>query len=131
MMNTHTPAGGHPVPCQKDTGRCRICELIDPDSPEYQESYRRLYHPEEFLTVDVPEYAHVPSQLPPASPVTPNIPLMGDLATRAIATFGGDRIAKYISEKLGVPCGCIERAQKLNKLDRKIRDYLFRKHQVS
>lgn len=29
-------------------GRCRICELIDRGGPHYQESYRRLFHPEEF-----------------------------------------------------------------------------------
>jgi hypothetical protein len=45
----HVASNGAITPCMLERfGRCRICELIDRDGPHYRESYRRLFHPEEF-----------------------------------------------------------------------------------
>lgn len=57
-MSEHRAAGREPIPCHAKEGlRCRICELIDRDGPHYQESYRRLFHPEEFGGDPVPMLA--------------------------------------------------------------------------
>ena len=45
----HVASNGAITPCMLGRfGRCRVCELIDRDGQHYRESYRRLFHPEEF-----------------------------------------------------------------------------------
>ncbi len=44
--------------------RCRICELLDKNHPDYSEGMRRLYHPEEFPDEPAPAAQAVNGRLP-------------------------------------------------------------------
>jgi hypothetical protein len=60
----------------------------------------------------------------PAVPSLAGIPLAGDLMKAAAEKLGADRLASYISGKLGVDCGCPARQAALNRLDAKLRKWL-------
>src|SRR4051812_12544192 len=42
------PDGTEALCSMQRFGRCRLCELLDRDGPDYSETYRRRYFPDEF-----------------------------------------------------------------------------------
>jgi hypothetical protein len=66
------------------------------------------------------KFSDVPS---PASPLVgmPRLPLAGDLVAAMTERVGIDRLAKFASRIAGKDCGCSERREWLNRLDRRIR----------
>lgn len=131
-MTEHVAPGMAPIPCLKERfGSCPTCELLDPASPRYREGYRRLFHPEEFPESPAPPPVPAPPAVAPRPDPSPDpvprfasIPLAGDLVAAMTKRMGVDRFTRYVTEKLGVDCGCESRRVKLNELDAKFRKWL-------
>jgi hypothetical protein len=116
-MHVHT-ANGVSIPCRRETaGGCRICELTDPASPHYRADYAALYDGTTTHTV-------VAAAAPPEEPATHGLPLAGDLVAALTKRMGIDWVVKTVADELGVDCHCVERQQKLNALDAKLRQFL-------
>jgi hypothetical protein len=117
------------------TNHERFRELCDPSHPDYQplmvQRVIALAEGRDPATAiddrpttpsEAPQY-YSPSQ-PAAAPILSGLPLAGDLIATATATFGADRLAKWLTEKLGIECGCPERRARWNALDAKLRRHL-------
>lgn len=122
----HALADGTAVACHRAAhGRCRVCELVDRDGPHYREEYRRLFYPGEFPDVaDVQVPASHPASQATSHPTSTSIPLAGDLVEGLAKRLGADRAARWVAGKLGVDCGCAERRDALNRIDRLARRFL-------
>jgi hypothetical protein len=52
------------------------------------------------------------------------LPLAGNLVAALTKRMGIDWVVKTVADELGVDCHCVERQQKLNALDAKLRRFL-------
>lgn len=55
---------------------------------------------------------------------------LGDLTADIIKAVGADRLAKLYERVTGNPCGCSERAAKLNRLSARLRSRFVRKGKI-
>jgi hypothetical protein len=123
---THVPSNsGKPIPCTREThGSCRICELIDPEHPDYAEATRRLFHPEAFggepSRAGEPVVEAVPKAQWPfgiaavAMFARPGDRGIGDTVARTIGPIGGDLFKEWWKKITGTDCGCGGRQEHLN-----------------
>jgi hypothetical protein len=54
-----------------------------------------------------------PMPAPPAP--RPDIPLAGDIIEALAKRLGADRLAKWWEKRTGIPCGCAERKERINR----------------
>jgi hypothetical protein len=100
----------------------RFRSLCDPDHPDFNPAYASLVIAMATGEATSPTEGHPSPQQPPTPLET--LPLAGDLVAAAAEKIGAARLAKWIEEKTGVPCGCERRRVDLNRLDTLIRKYL-------
>jgi hypothetical protein len=132
-----TPCAHCPCPAEGLTcpalasGHARYCQWCDPAHPDHNPAWcaqlmviaRR--EPEPTRNV-----ASVP--LRPYPDVSPDeTPLLGDLIDSLARWIGADRAAKWVEERLGVPCGCPERREKLNAIHKAARRFINNKLRIA
>lgn len=71
---------------------------------------------------DCPLGLHIASDgsLPPKALRDLNIPLPGDVVETIAKRIGADRLAKLWERWTGMPCGCAERKEKMNRAARRL-----------
>jgi hypothetical protein len=104
------------------TGHERFRTLCDPDHPDFNPAYASLVIAMATGEATSPAEGHPSPQQSPTPLET--LPLAGDIVAAAAEKIGAARLAKWIEEKTGVPCGCPERQAALNRLDEKLRKFL-------
>lgn len=119
----------------------RFCELADPGHPDHHPGILPFLRGEPAPPVPdpgaVPDVALALPYRPPPQPGADLPPVVargpapaagpmpvGDLVAALTKRLGADRATRWIADKLGVECGCLERQQKLNALDAKVRRFL-------
>jgi hypothetical protein len=104
------------------TGHERFRSLCDPDHPDFNPAYASLVIAMATGEAASPKEGHPSPQQPP-TPLE-SLPLAGDLLAAAAEKISAARLVKYVSEKLGVDCGCESRRVALNRLDASLRKWL-------
>lgn len=110
-MSDHVLADGSgAIECPRDSGRrCRLCELLDPGHPDHIPEFRTLY-----LRDGEPPRPRPPTTSP-TTPRPPDIPLAGDVVEAIARRIGADRLTAWWERQTGMPCGCVDRKETLNR----------------
>jgi hypothetical protein len=73
------------------------------------------------MIADRSEAGYTPTPVAtPVGPPIPDIPLAGDVVAAVAKAVGADRLARLWEEWTGIPCGCPERQEKLNRASAKL-----------
>jgi hypothetical protein len=111
-----TPCAHCPCPAEGLTcpalasGHARYCQWCDPAHPDHNPEWcARLVS----IARREPESTRNVASVPPRP--YPDIPLAGDVVEAMAKRLGADRLASWWEAMTGLPCGCAERREKLNR----------------
>lgn len=118
----HCPLAGRPETCPRwPSNHTTFCNWVDPGHPNFKADGADVLIRMARREPVPPSVISPRGETPGPTPGT--IPLAGDLVAALTARIGADRAAEWVASKLGKPCGCAARREKLNRLDRKLRKH--------